>query len=260
VARTIQLTIEYDGTELCGWQRQANGPTAQQHLEEAVATMVGAPTTVTGASRTDAGVHALGQVAHFVTTSTISPYGFRRGINGMLPRSVAVVDAREAPDGFHARFWARGKHYRYRVLARRDRSPLLDRFVWHRFGALDLAAMREAAALLVGEHDFAAFRAASCDAPGTVRRLGAIDLALRDEVVEIDVRGNAFLRNMVRILAGTLVEVGAGRRPVASVAKALASGDRLDAGITAPPQGLCLVAVVHGEGPVSGARPSVPGL
>jgi tRNA pseudouridine38-40 synthase len=222
----------------------------QQHIEEALAGMLGRHTTVTGASRTDAGVHAKGQVAHFVTTTTIPAYGFRRGINVALPRSIAVVDAEDAPEGFHARFWSRGKHYRYRVLTRRDRSPLLDRFVWHRFGPLDLGAMRRAAAHLIGDHDFAAFRAAACDAPGTIRRLTEVTIEERDGVVEIDVRGNAFLRNMVRILAGTLVEVGAGRRTPDSVAEALLSGDRLAAGITAPPEGLCLMTVLHGDGPV----------
>jgi tRNA pseudouridine38-40 synthase len=248
--RTIKLTVEYDGTELCGWQRQANGPTVQQHLEEALATMLGEHAAVTGASRTDSGVHAAGQVAHFVTSTTIPPYGFRRGLNSALPRSIAVVDAAEAPDGFHARFWARGKHYRYRVLTRRDRSPLFERVVWHRFGALDLELMRRAAADLIGFHDFAAFRSVECDAPSTTRRLTEVAIERRDELVSIDIHGSAFLRNMVRILAGTLVEIGAGRRDPESIAQALVSGDREDAGITAPAHGLCLMAVLHGDEPL----------
>lgn len=248
--RTLKLTVEYDGSELCGWQRQANGPTVQQHLEEALAQMVGVHTEVAGASRTDAGVHARGQVASFTTDKAISPYGFRRGLNSKLPPSIAVVDVAEAPPGFHARFWSRGKRYRYTVLTRRDRSPLLHGKCWHEPGALDLDAMRAAAAHLVGEHDFTAFRAAGCTAQHAIRSIRAVDVvAAADGVVEIEVEGNAFLRNMVRILAGTLVEVGAGRRTPADVAAALASRDRTRAGITAPPGGLCLLWVAHGDGP-----------
>jgi tRNA pseudouridine38-40 synthase len=248
--RTIKLTLEYDGAGLCGWQRQANGPTVQQHVEEAVAAMVGQRVEVAGASRTDAGVHALGQVASFTTDRSISLYGFRRGINSKLPSTIAVVDAAEAPAGFHARFWSRGKRYRYTVLTRRDRSPMLEGRAWHHPGSLDLAAMRAAAAHLVGEHDFSAFRAAGCTALHPVRAITSVVVGEHPgEVVQIEVDGNAFLRNMVRILAGTLVEVGAGRRTPAEVAAALASRERSQAGITAPPGGLCLVEVRHGDGP-----------
>jgi tRNA pseudouridine38-40 synthase len=244
--RTIKLTLEYDGSALCGWQRQASGPTVQQHLEEALAEMIG-PTPVAGASRTDAGVHALGQVASFTTGTTIPLDGFRRGLNGLLPPAIAVVDAAEAPPGFHARFWSTGKRYRYSVLVRRDRAPLLDCRAWHRPGPLALAAMREAAAHLVGEHDFSAFRAAGCDAAHAVREIRSIAVTEVAEVVAIEVAGNAFLRNMVRILAGTLVEVGEARRSPASVAEALTGRDRSRAGVTAPPGGLCLVEVHHAD-------------
>jgi tRNA pseudouridine38-40 synthase len=165
----------------------------------------------------------------------------------MLPPSVAVVDAVEVEPGFHARFSARGKHYRYRVLARRDRSPLLSRHAWHRPGDLDLAAMGQAARDLVGEHDFSAFRATGCAARHPVRRITRIDLDPRaGGELDLHVHGNAFLRNMVRIVAGTLVEVGAGRRPP-DLAAVLASRDRTLAGITAPAEGLTLVQVFYGD-------------
>jgi tRNA pseudouridine38-40 synthase len=265
--RHIRLIVEYDGTDLCGWQRQANGPTVQGHLEAALAKLLAHDTTVVGASRTDAGVHARGQVASFRTERAIPLHGIRRGLNSLLPRSIAVAEAREVADDFHPRFSATGKHYRYLLFTRTDRSPRWRNRAWHHPGALDLAAMRQAAAALLGEHDFAAFRAAGCTAKRTMRRIDDIAIAApgaggeidggdgsdsveanrgsQDSslVVAIDVRGNAFLRNMVRILVGTLVEVGEGRRPVAQVAEILASRDRTRAGMTAPAHGLELMSV-----------------
>jgi tRNA pseudouridine38-40 synthase len=245
--RHIRLVVEYDGTALCGWQRQANGPTVQGHLEAALGELLAHEVAVVGASRTDAGVHASGQVASFRTERPIPLHGIRRGLNSLLPPAIAVADAAEVPDDFHPRFSATGKHYRYLVLTRSDRSPRWRDRAWHHPGALDLAAMRQAAAALVGEHDFSAFRAAGCTAKRTVRRIEdiAIDAAQAGNpwLIAFDVRGNAFLRNMVRIVVGTLVEVGAGRRPVGQVAEILASRDRTRAGITAPPQGLELVSV-----------------
>ena len=241
----VKLVLEYDGTELSGWQRQDNAPTVQEHLERALTEMTRAPVTVAGASRTDAGVHALGQVASFETGAAIPLHGFRRGLNALLPPAIAVVDASEAPPGFHARFSSRGKHYRYRVLARQDRAPLERRTAWHRPYPIDVDAMRAAAAHLVGEHDFSAFRAAGCTAKHAVRRLDRIDIARTGDVITIDVRGNAFVRNMVRIIAGTLVTAGEGRMTPAAVAAALASRDREQAGQTAPACGLTLVEVFY---------------
>jgi tRNA pseudouridine38-40 synthase len=240
------LVVEYDGTGLCGWQRQANGPTVQGHLEAALARLLQHPTPVAGASRTDAGVHARGQVASFRTERAIPLHGVRRGLNSMLPDSIAVVEAAEAGDDFHPRFSATGKHYRYLLFTRAERSPRWHTRAWHHPEALDPAAMRAAAAALIGEHDFSAFRAAGCTAHTTIRRLESIEISeLPSEpgVLAVDVRGNAFLRNMVRILVGTLVEVGEGRRPVAQVAEILANRDRTRAGITAPAHGLELVSV-----------------
>jgi tRNA pseudouridine38-40 synthase len=246
--RTIRLVLEYDGTGLVGWQRQHNGPSVQQHLEEALAAMLGRATPVTGASRTDAGVHALGQVAHFQTEAAIPPHGLRRGLNTLLPPSIAVVGCSEAAPGFHARFDSRGKHYRYTLLTRPDRSPLWLHRAWHCPRPLDLAAMEAAAAHLLGERDFAAFRASGCTAKTTRRRVDAVRFTReRDDLLHIDVLGNAFLRNMVRIMAGTLVDVGEGRRAAWDIPAILDSGDRTRAGRTAPPGGLTLVAVFYPE-------------
>ena len=250
--RHIRLVVEYDGTELCGWQRQASDPTVQGHLEAALGQLLTHAVTVTGASRTDAGVHARGQVASFRTERTIPLHGIRRGLNSLLPSAIAVVEASEAADDFHPRFSATGKHYRYLVFTRADRSPLWRSRAWHHPGALDLAAMRQAAGALIGEHDFAAFRAAGCTARTTVRTIEEISIgegggaACEPHLVAIDVRGNAFLRNMVRIVVGTLVEVGEGRRPVGQVAEILAARDRTQAGLTAPAHGLELVSVRYG--------------
>jgi tRNA pseudouridine38-40 synthase len=261
VVRHIRLLVEYDGTGLCGWQRQANGPTVQGHLEAALGKLLAHEVTVTGASRTDAGVHARGQVVSFRTERAIPLHGIRRGLNSMLPPAIAIIEASLATEDFHPRFSATGKHYRYFLFTRAERSPQWHRRAWHHPTALDLAAMREAAKALIGEHDFAAFRAAGCTAKHTVRRIDQIEIAelsgelsgsglspssgdpARSWIVAVDVRGNAFLRNMVRIVVGTLVEVGQGRRPASQVAEILALKDRTRAGITAPAHGLELVSV-----------------
>ena len=255
MSRTIKLTLEYEGTGLCGWQRQANGPTVQQHLEEALASMLKQETPVVGASRTDAGVHALGQVAHFHSDARVPLHGFRRGLNGLLPPAIAVVACHEAAPGFHARFHSRGKHYRYTLFTRAERSPLLRHRAWHCPRALDLEAMRRAADRMLGERDFAAFQAAGCTARTTRRRVSAVAITQpTPHLVHIDVRGNAFLRNMVRIMAGTLVDVGVGRLDAEAIETILASGDRTRAGRTAPAHGLTLVEVFYPRDP-----PASPG-
>ena len=246
--RNIKLLVEYDGTSLSGWQRQDNAPSVQQHLEEAIAQIVQHEVSVTGASRTDAGVSARGQVACFATEKPIPVHGFRRGLNSLLPQVISIRDAEEVPEDFHPRFWATGKLYRYTILARAERSPLLPR-AWHLSQPLDLEAMRAGAAALLGEHDFSAFRAAGCTARTTTRRIDAVDITQRGEIVEIEVRGNAFLRQMVRIIVGTLVD-----RP-GQVAEILAGKDRVAAGPTAPAQGLELVTVFYdGTRVSSGSR------
>jgi tRNA pseudouridine38-40 synthase len=249
--RHIRLVVEYDGTDLHGWQRQHGAPTVQQHLEEALAELLTHETAVVGASRTDAGVHARGQIASFRTERPIPVHGIRRGLNSKLPDSIAIRDAAEVPDDFHPRFSATGKHYRYTILARAERSPRWRHRAWHHAEPLAVHRMQDAACALIGEHDFAAFRAAGCTAKTTMRRVESITLTrLHPHLVEVDIRGNAFLRQMVRIIVGTLTEVGTGRRPVSQVAEILASRDRTQAGITAPAQGLELVEVRY-----DGSRP-----
>lgn len=224
----------------------------QEHLETALAKLLTHEAPVVGASRTDAGVHARGQVASFRTDRPIPLHGIRRGLNSLLPDTIAVRDASEVPEDFHPRFSATGKHYRYTILARPERSPRYRTYAWHHPEPLNLPAMEQAARALIGEHDFSAFRAAGCTAHTTMRRVDSIALTrVHPHLLEIDIRGNAFLRQMVRIIVGTLTEVGTGRRPPAQVAEILASKDRTKAGITAPAHGLELVEVRY-----DGVRPS----
>jgi tRNA pseudouridine38-40 synthase len=243
--RTLRLVVEYDGTDFAGWQRQDGQPTIQQSLEEAFAAMTGQRVVVRGAGRTDAGVHAEGQVASVEVASRIPNLGFLRGLNSHLPRTIAVLDVEDMPTGFNARFSARGKIYRYQVWNHPVRSPRHARHAWHVHDALDSHRMREAASLLVGEHDFRAFRSADCDRKNTVRIIRRFDVSRRGALVQLEVEGTAFLRNMVRILAGTLVAVGRGKMTTEHVSALLAHGDRTKAGMTAPACGLTLVKVIY---------------
>ncbi|HEY7955049.1 MAG: tRNA pseudouridine(38-40) synthase TruA [Polyangia bacterium] len=245
--RRLRMRIEYDGTDFAGWQRQANAPTVQATIEDALGEMLkvpdGARIVVRGAGRTDAGVHALGQVAHFETDANIPLVGFRRGLNALLPRSIAIVSLDEAPPDFDARFSARGKLYRYQIWNADSRAPLTDRYVWHQPRPLDAARMQAAARPLVGRHDFSAFRSADCERKTTERTLTRLEVARSGELVTIEVEADAFLKNMVRILVGTLTDAGYGKRDAQAIERLLASGDRRLAGPTAPPQGLTLVRV-----------------
>ncbi len=252
--RTIRLVVEYDGTDLCGWQRQANGPTVQGHIETALADLLGKPTAVAGASRTDAGVHALGQVARFVTDGTIPARGIMRALNARLPPGIAIAEASEVSDDWHPRFSATGKHYRYLLWLRPERSAFWHSRAWHRSLPVDVERMQAAAQHFVGIHDFAGFRAAGCAAKTTRRRMDDVTVtrdSLSPDLCAIDVRGNAFLRNMVRIMVGTLVDVGEARLEPDDLPTIIASAARDRAGQTAPPQGLTLVSVrydgVRGE-------------
>lgn len=241
--KTIRLTIEYDGTDFAGWQTQPNGRSVQEVMEAALARILGEPVRLASAGRTDAGVHARGMVAHFATGRDLPLAAYREGVNRHLPLDVAVCEATEATADFHARFDARGKWYRYTLRCAPVRSPLLDRTSWHLRAPLDQAAMTQAAEDFVGRHDFAAFRGAGCDARTTEREIFAVDLVRDGELTHIDVRGEGFLRHMVRVMVGTLVEIGLGRRPVDDVARLLREGCRSAAGRTAPPHGLCLMEV-----------------
>lgn len=239
----FKMVVEYDGTDYFGWQRQDNGPTIQAALEDALAEMIGAATAVRGAGRTDAGVHAAGQVAHFDSDANIPPHGYQRGLNAVLPRAITVLSVAPAAPDFDARFSAGGKLYRYSIWNAPTRSSLRDRFVWHLRRPLDVARMQAGADALVGKHDFAAFRAADCERKTTVRTLGRLAVARSGDLVTVEVEADAFLKNMVRIIVGTLCEVGFGKREPADVGRVLDGRDRRHAGVTAPPQGLALVRV-----------------
>lgn len=248
VFRNIRLLLEYDGTRYHGWQRQADVLTIQEVLETAVARLTQTPVALIGSGRTDAGVHARGQVANFRTTSAIPLRAFHQGLNSLLPRDIAVLSAAEAPPEFHARKSARAKTYEYRILTRPNRSPLNHHYTWWIALPLDLTAMAGAAAFLPGEHDFTAFRASGSDNINPVRRVLAA--SWREEPggwLTFTITATGFLRGMVRSMVGTMVEVGRGKAPPTILAELLTSGARHLAGPTAPPQGLYLVEVFYGE-------------
>jgi tRNA pseudouridine38-40 synthase len=243
--RTILLILEYDGTAFSGWQLQPNGRSVQEVVEAALTRLLGEPVRVHAAGRTDAGVHARAMPAHFKTSRHLPLSAYREGLNSLLPDDVAVREAREMPANFHSRFQAAGKWYRYTVDRRSIRSPLAGRNSWLVRDALDLTLMRQAAALLVGEHDFGAFRASGCSAKATVRRLERVELSEDGDFLHVDVRGSGFLRNMVRMLVGTLVNIGTGKRSVADIPRLLAREPGVRCGVNAPPQGLCLMEVYY---------------
>ena len=220
----------------------------QDVVETAIAALVGHPARVTVAGRTDSGVHAEAQVCSFLTTTERSERAVREGLNHHLPRDVSVVSAELVDARFHARHWSWGKHYRYSYLTRPSRSPLREARSWH-VRELDAAPMIEGARCLVGQHDFSAFRSAGCAATHPVRTIESLELGVQGDLIVMDVRGQGFLRHMVRIIAGTLADVGRGRTEPAWVASILEGRDRLLAGKTAPGCGLTLVEVRYGDGP-----------
>jgi tRNA pseudouridine38-40 synthase len=245
VAPTFRLTLEYDGAGFQGWQAQPAGRrTVQATLEQAFARVTGQRVRVMGSGRTDAGVHAEGQVASVQVETRLPPERLRGALNGVLPRDVAVWALEPAPEGFDARRDARSKLYRYALWNGPTRSPLREARAWCLQRRLDLPAMREAAACLVGTHDFRSFQAAGSGVATSVRTLSS--LAIRGEAggaIDLEFEGSGFLRHMVRNLVGTLVEVGSGQRPADELPSVLAARDRARAGPTAPARALTLVRV-----------------
>ncbi len=271
---TFKITLAYDGTGYAGWQRQVNGVSIQGLLEDALRALDGRDVTVKGAGRTDAGVHALGQVAAFTIDRVLPGGALVRALNARLPDAIRVLSADEVPTAFHPRFGAREKTYRYRIWNGEVMSPFERRYAWHLAGALDVPAMQAAARLLEGRHDFAAFQAAGSATATSEREImrshvwksfttedtedteeealsrPGLDLRVPrvvrgGELISFELTGTGFLRHMVRTIVGTLVEIGRGRRPVDWMNDVLASRDRAAAGPTAPPEGLFLVSVAY---------------
>jgi len=239
-----KLLIEYDGRPFVGWQWQRLGTAVQQVLQEAVEKFCGKPAEVHGAGRTDARVHALGQCAHVDIEKETTGEVVREALNFYCrPWPVAILAAEAVPDSFHARFSAIGRRYRYRIVQRRAPLTLDEGHAWRVKVPLDVAAMHQAAQLLVGHHDFSGFRSSMCQAKSPVRTLDRLDVVQRDGEIVIEADARSFLHNQVRILVGTLQLVGRGQWSAADVGKALAARDRTRAGPTAPPDGLCLMEV-----------------
>lgn len=244
----IAIGIEYDGTAYSGWQAQGHARGVQAELEAALSRVADHPVGITAAGRTDAGVHALQQVAHFDSAADRPLQAWVLGANAWTPDDISVLWARAVPDDFHARFGALSRTYVYRILNRPMR-PALDRLrvCWRR-RELDAGRMHDAAQALVGEHDFSAFRASECQSRTPMRRLTGIAVSRQGEFVEIEVTANAFLHHMVRNIAGSLIAVGCGDRPVGWIAEILAGRDRTLAGATAPPEGLYFAGVEYPSG------------
>jgi tRNA pseudouridine38-40 synthase len=241
-----KLTLEYDGTGLVGWQRQKNGVSVQQIVEEAAERFCGEPVRVHGAGRTDAGVHALGQAAHLDLPRAYPPDAIRNALNHhMKPHAVTVLAAEPVSDSFDARRSARGRIYLYRILNRRPPPSLERGRVWHVGRRLDPTAMQDAAQVLVGRHDFTTFRDSLCQARSPVKTLDALEVVRDGDEITIEARARSFLHHQVRNMVGTLKLVGEGKWGAADVARALAARDRRDGGPTAPADGLYLVRVIY---------------
>ncbi len=246
--RNIKMIIEYDGGKYGGWQRlgrKSNAVTIQGKLEEVLSRMADEPIEVIGSGRTDAGVHARGQVANFHTSSTLACWQIKQYLSRYLPRDIGVLDVREVPERFHSRLNAVSKRYIYRV-ATGDVPCVFDRhYTWYCFDRIDTDLMREAAEIMVGTHDFKGFSSVKKTNKSTIRKVTKIDIVEKDREIDIVFEGSGFLYNMVRIMAGTLVEVGTGDREVESVKDVFRTLDRTKAGMTLPAQGLVLDEVMY---------------
>ncbi len=241
----IKLTVEYDGTTYHGWQIQTSGETIQSVLERAVSTFLRKSTRITGSGRTDAGVHALGQVVNFFSDKEYEPHRIRRGLNALTPFDITIKEVAIVPDSFDARRDGRSRVYEYHILNRPTPSPFHLNRAWHVHQPLDVNAMREAIPCLIGEHDFSSFRAAGCDAEHPVRKVYANSLDRCGELLVYTIEATAFLRHMVRNIIGTVAEVGLGLRTPQSFVELLDARDRSKAGVTAPAHGLFLIEVKY---------------
>jgi tRNA pseudouridine38-40 synthase len=242
--RNLKLVIEYDGTNYHGWQVQPNGLTIQEILQEKIAAMTRHRVHVAASGRTDAGVHALGQVANFHTSASIPLDGFLLGLNSLLPPDIVIKSVEEVPADFHAQFGAKRKTYRYQIFNAKTPSALSRKYSWFIPHPLNREAMQEAARFLPGRKDFSSFQGADPDPTGSVREIFRAEWSA-ENFLTFTVEGDGFLKHMVRNIVGTLVEVGKGRYPPEEVGRIIQAQDRRKAGMTAPPQGLYLVSVVY---------------
>lgn len=244
------LRLAWDGTAYVGWQVQPNGPSIQAVCEAALAELLGGERVrLRAAGRTDAGVHALEQVVGLRCRTRRDADALVRGLNALLPTDITCLSAERAPDDFEPRAWVERKTYRYRILARQAHCPFRARYTWHRRSELDIVAMREGASQLEGQHDFSSFRAQGCSAAHPNRRIESAQVFANEDEIWMEFRGNAFLRHQVRIMAGTLVDVGQGRMSPDDIRRVIESRDRIAAGATAPARGLVLVSVELADAP-----------
>jgi tRNA pseudouridine38-40 synthase len=252
--QNFKLVIEYDGTAYHGWQRQKDAPTVQGTIEGVLETVTGRSVTLIGSGRTDAGVHALNQVANFQVDTKLTPGIFRRALNSLLPSDIVIKTCEEVDHGFHARYDALSKVYDYRILHRPIPAALFRQYAWHIRKTLDLSAMGEAIPCLKGENDFSAFEATGSPRSDSVRTVMGVDLSSEDggDYLVFSIEANGFLRFMVRNIVGTLVEVGLGKMSPKQFQDVLVSRDRAQAGITAPAHGLFLREVKYGRPRASG--------
>ena len=248
-----RLTIEYDGGPFMGWQRQEHGPSVQQVLEAALRRMTGEQAAFTAAGRTDAGVHALAMAAHVDVMKPLTPHRLREGLNALVrPQPISVLDVEEVAGDWHARFSCTGRRYLYRILNRRA-PPALERGkVWHIAAPLDVEAMREGAAMLVGRHDFTTFRSAHCQSDSPVKTLDRLDVARVGDEVHIEAAARSFLHHQVRSMTGCLALVGRGQWKPQDMRKALEARDRAALGLNAPPHGLYFVEAIYPDWAANG--------
>lgn len=243
--KNIKIVIEYDGTRYCGWQRQKNGVSIQETIEKAIEKVTGEKTEIISSSRTDAGVHAKGQVANFLTSSTVPPEKICYAINSFLPDDIVILSSQEVPLDFHSRYSSKGKKYSYTILNRKIPSALLKNYSAHIPYELNIEDMIRASKYFLGEHDFSAFKSTGSSVKGNVRTIKRLELIKDEDIIKMFIEANGFLYNMVRIIAGTLIEVGKGRIKPDDIPFIIDSKDRKKAGPTAPAQGLCLEKVYY---------------
>lgn len=244
--KNIRLILEYDGTHYHGWQRQKEKPTIQGILEEMIRLILNEPITLIASGRTDAGVHALNQVCHFLTYTTIDPESIRKGLNSLIPDNIFVKKAGYVPLDFHSRYSAISKIYEYRILVRKDPNPFVRNFTWHIPYGLEIEKMKQCLLLLVGKRDFSSFRSTGSRARDPVREILKAELqGPRDDIISFLFEANGFLRHMVRNIVGTVVEVGRGRTGLDEFEEIICAKNRQMAGVKAPPQGLFLKMVKY---------------